>query len=39
MAPEGRKILSILLIITSGLLIIYLFTNIDILPIIAGLSS
>ena len=39
MAPEGRKILSILLIITSGLLFIYLFTNISILPIIAGISS
>ena len=39
MAPEGRKILSILLIITSGLLFIYLFTNIGILPIIAGISS
>ena len=39
MAPEGRKILSILLIITSGLFFIYLFTNISILPIIAGISS
>jgi len=39
MAPEGRKILSILLIVTSGLLFIYLFTNITILPIIAGISS
>ena len=39
MAPEGRKILSILLIVTSGLLFIYIFTNITILPIIAGISS
>ena len=39
MAPEGRKILSILLIITSGLLFISLFTNIVFLPIIAGISS
>jgi phosphatidylserine decarboxylase len=39
MAPEGRKILSILLIITSGLLFISLFTNIVLLPIIAGISS
>jgi len=39
MAPEGRKILSILLIITSGLLFIYLLTNLSILPIIAGISS
>lgn len=39
MAPEGRKILSILLVVTSGLLFIYLFTNIAILPIIAGISS
>ena len=39
MAPEGRKILSILLIITSGLLFINLFTNITFLPIIAGISS
>ena len=39
MAPEGRKILSILLIITSGLLFISLFTNIAFLPIIAGISS
>ena len=39
MALEGRKILSILLIITSGLLFIYLLTNLSILPIIAGISS
>jgi phosphatidylserine decarboxylase len=39
MAPEGRKILSILLIVTSGLLLIYIFTNIAFLPIIAGISS
>ena len=39
MAPEGRKILSILLIITSGLLFVNLFINITILPIIAGISS
>ena len=39
MAPEGRKILSILLIVTSGLLFISLFFNIAILPIIAGIFS
>ena len=39
MAPEGRKILSILLIVTSGLLFIGLFINIAILPMIAGISS
>ncbi|MFC1760069.1 phosphatidylserine decarboxylase [Candidatus Neomarinimicrobiota bacterium] len=39
MAPEGRKILSILLIVTSGLLFISLFINIAILPIIAGIFS
>ena len=39
MAPEGRKILSILLIVTSGLLLIYIFTNIAFLPILAGISS
>ena len=39
MAPEGRKILSILLIITSGLLFISLFVDIAILPIIAGIFS
>ncbi len=39
MASEGRKILSILLIITSGLLFINLFTNITYLPLIAGISS
>ncbi len=39
MAPEGRKILSVLLIVTSGLLLIYIFTNIAFLPIIAGISS
>jgi len=39
MAPEGRKILSILLIITSGLLFINFFINIAVLPIIAGIFS
>ena len=39
MAQEGRKILSVLLIITSGLLLIYTVTNIAFLPIIAGISS
>ena len=39
MAQEGRKILSILLIITSGLLFISLFVDIAILPIIAGIFS
>ncbi len=39
MAPEGRKILSILLIITSALLFTSLFINIAILPMIAGISS
>ncbi len=39
MAQEGRKILSILLVVTSGLLFISLFTNIAFLPIIAGISS
>jgi len=39
MAPEGRKILSILLIVTSGLLFISLFINIAILPLIAGIFS
>ena len=39
MATEGRKILSILLIVTSGLLFISLFTNIVFIPIIAGISS
>jgi phosphatidylserine decarboxylase len=39
MAPEGRKILSILLIVTSGLLFISLFINIAILPIITGIFS
>ena len=39
MAPEGRKILSILLIVTSGLLFISLFFNIAILPVIAGIFS
>ena len=39
MAPEGRKILSILLIVTSGLLFISLFVDIAILPIIAGIFS
>jgi len=39
MAPEGRKILSILLIITSAILFTSLFINIAILPMIAGISS
>lgn len=39
MAAEGRKILSILLIITSGLLFVNLFTNTTYIPIIAGISS
>ena len=39
MAPEGRKILSILLIVTSGLLFINLFVDIAILSIIAGIFS
>ncbi len=39
MAPEGRKILSILLIITSGLLFIGLFIKIAVLPILAGIFS
>jgi phosphatidylserine decarboxylase len=39
MALEGRKILSILLIVTSGLLFISLFINIAILPLIAGIFS
>ena len=39
MAPEGRKILSILLMVTSGLLFISLFFYIAILPIIAGIFS
>ncbi len=39
MAPEGRKILSILLIVTSGLLFISLFINSAILPLIAGIFS
>ena len=39
MAQEGRKILMILLIITSGLLIIGLFVKITFLPIIAGIFS
>jgi len=38
-APEGRKILSILFIITSGLLFISLFINITILSLIAGVFS
>ena len=39
MAPEGRRILSILLIVTSGLLFINLFVDIAILSIIAGIFS
>jgi len=39
MAPEGRKILSILLIITSGLLFVGLFIKISLLPILAGVFS
>ena len=39
MAPEGRKILSILLIMTSGLFIIGLFVNSTIFPIAGGILS
>ncbi|MBU0528968.1 phosphatidylserine decarboxylase [bacterium] len=39
MAPEGRKILSILLIVTSILFFISLFIKIAMLPIIAGIFS
>ncbi len=39
MAPEGRKILSILLILTSGLFFVGLFVKIGNLPFIAGFCS
>lgn len=39
MAPEGRKILSILLILTSSLLFVGLFVKITFLPILAGIFS
>ncbi|NHZ86784.1 MAG: phosphatidylserine decarboxylase [Planctomycetia bacterium] len=39
MAQEGRKILSILLIVTSGLFLIGIFIKISFLPIIAGIFS
>lgn len=39
MAQEGRKILSILLIVTSGLFLIGIFVKISFLPIIAGIFS
>ncbi len=39
MAPEGRKILSILLTVTSGLFLIGIFVKISFLPIIAGIFS
>ena len=39
MATEGRKILSILLVVTAGLFLIGLFIEIELIPIIAGISS
>lgn len=39
MAPEGRKILSILLIVTAGFFFIGLFTNSTIFPIAGGIFS
>jgi phosphatidylserine decarboxylase len=39
MASEGRKILSILLVITAGLFFIGLFVKIALIPIIAGIFS
>ena len=39
MAPEGRKILSILLIITAGFFFIGLFANSTIFPIAGGVFS
>lgn len=39
MAQEGKKILSILLIVTAGLFFIGLFIKIALLPIIAGIFS
>jgi len=39
MAPEGRKILSILLIITAGLFFVGLFANSTIYPIVGGVFS
>lgn len=39
MATEGRKILSILLVVTAGLFLIGLFVKIELIPIVAGISS
>ena len=39
MAPEGRKILSVLLIITSGFFLIGIFIKLPVFPILGGISS
>ena len=39
MAPEGRKILSVLLTVTSGLFLIGLFIKLSFIPIVAGIFS